>query len=137
MLSVRYPTDQLSRHWNQQNRAGYCLLQGCSGMAQGSLEHIILDCPALLSTRLNLVKLSISVACEYPPVADIIHLVLNTLDQGYAMQFFLDCSILPTVVTLVQTNGLGVFHHLFTLSRNWCYSLHRKRMELLGLYQYR
>ena len=54
MLSGRYPTDQLSRHWNQQNRAGYCLLQGCSGKAEGSLEHIILHCPALLSTRLVL-----------------------------------------------------------------------------------
>ena len=46
MLSGRYPTDKLVRHWSR-NKSGVCLLPGCSGSALGSLEHILLQCPTL------------------------------------------------------------------------------------------
>ena len=35
MLSGRYVTDKLSRHWSQ-NKSGICSLPGCTGQAIGS-----------------------------------------------------------------------------------------------------
>ena len=137
MLSGRYPTDQLTKHWNQKNKSGLCLLEGCSGQSPGSLQHILLECPALCPTRQNLIGLLLKTASMYPMVANILYSSFYTPDQSLRMQFLLDCSVLPAVVTLVQTNGEEILHQLYYISRNWCYSIHRKRMELLGLYQYR
>ena len=39
MLSGRYLTDKLQRHWTM-NKTGVCLLPTCSPPAEGSLEHI-------------------------------------------------------------------------------------------------
>ena len=138
MLSGRYPTDKLVRHWSK-NKSGVCLLPGCSGTALGSLEHILLQCPALHSTHHRLEQLSLCVTTMYPPVADLIKTLLNTgnPDKKLAMQLILDCSAIPEVISLVQCHGPDVLHHLFYVSRNWCYSVHRKRMDLLGLFQYR
>ena len=50
MLSGRYVTDQLSRYWTT-NKAGLCTIPGCTDQAPGSLEHLLLLCPALSDTR--------------------------------------------------------------------------------------
>ena len=50
MLSGRYLTDRLQRHWTQ-NKSGKCLLPNCLPEAEGSLEHLLLHCPALSHTR--------------------------------------------------------------------------------------
>ena len=136
MLSGRYFTDQLARHWNQ-NKAGICLLKGCSGQSFGSLDHILLQCPALLPTRKTMINFCLDVALQYPPVKEIIASVLSTKDHLLVMQFLLDSSTLPEVIKLVQSNGPEPINQLFYATRNWCYSVHRKRMDLLGLYQFR
>ena len=136
MLSGRYCTDQLSRHWSR-NREGICLLPGCSGLAIGSLEHILLQCPALHSTRVKLVRLCQDIADNYPNVRQTILSTLFSNDNLEQMQFLLDCSTMPQVIVLRQTHGFGPLHQLFYVSRNWCYSIHRKRMDILGLYQFR
>ena len=50
MLSGRYRTDRLMRHWSKSNPHGLCRLPGCSG-EQGTLHHILLSCPALAEAR--------------------------------------------------------------------------------------
>ena len=136
MLSGRYPTDKMRRHWTQ-NKAGLCILQGCSGESLGSLEHLLLSCPALQPSRQISIHFLLSVAHEYPIVKDVVMDILCTTDTRLVMQFLLDCSALPTVISLVQMHGTQVLQRLFSATRNWCYSLHRKRMTILGLYQYR
>ena len=51
MLSGRYRTDYLTRHWSKSNPSGHCLLPGCVGDQHGTLEHILLHCPALSEAR--------------------------------------------------------------------------------------
>ena len=116
MLSGRYYTDQLSRHWSR-NREGIFLLAGCSGLAMGYLEHILLYCPALHSTWVKMVRLCQDVAENYHLLWQII---LSTL-------FFNDnlrTSAVSTtqVIVLHQTHGFGPLHQLFYVSKNWCYS---------------
>ena len=56
MLSGRYLTDKLQRHWTM-NKTGVCLLPTCSPPAEGSLEHILLHCPAVSETCAKILKL--------------------------------------------------------------------------------
>jgi len=62
MLSGRYATDYHSRHWFKTNPQGFCQLCLAArhssdvgtddvGVALGSLEHLLLKCPALQQTR--------------------------------------------------------------------------------------
>ena len=136
MLSGRYITDQLARHWTR-NTAGTCQLEGCSPQAIGSLEHILLQCPALHSTRQKVVRHCLEVAENFTPVRDIVHTALGTDDYKHIMQFLLDPSCLPAVINLQQAYGTHLLHHLFKTTRNWCYSIHRRRMDLLGLFNFR
>ena len=45
MISGRYRTESLCRFWTE-NREGFCLANTCHQVV-GSLEHLLLDCPAL------------------------------------------------------------------------------------------
>ena len=136
MLSGKYPTDKMRRHLAQ-NKAGHCILQGCNDEFLGSLEHLLLSCPNLQPSRQISMHFLLSVAHEYPIVKAVVMHILCATDIRLVMQFLLDCSALPTVITRVQTHGAQVLQRLFSATRNWCYFLHRKRMTILGLYQYR
>ena len=114
-----------------------CLIPGCSTQDVGSLEHLLLHCTALEEPRNRMIELCLDVVKDAPVLRDLIQDVLHNPDYNQLMQLLLDCSVLPCVITLKQSHGLDLLHHLFYISRNWCYSIHRKRMNLLGLQQYR
>ena len=72
MLSGRYPTDRLQRHWTQ-NKEGYCLLPTCAPtQSLGSLEHLLLYCPALQNTREKLLRLFNKVSLDNKQVSTIL-----------------------------------------------------------------
>ena len=135
MLSGRYATDQLSRHWTQ-NREGLCRIPGCTGQDIGSLEHLLLFCPALNEIREKMTILSLSVACESKVLENIIYMAMNGVTVHKMVQFLLDCSSFPAIIHLRQTKDFHSIRRLFYLTRTWCYSLHRSRMTKLGLPQY-
>ena len=64
------------------------------------------------------------------------------IDQAYlychirkvVMQFIIDCSVLPMVISAYQTNGPLIHSHLYKITRTWCRSLHRDRLKSLGRY---
>ena len=136
MLSGRYITDQLSRHWTS-NKSGICSLPSCTGQAIGSLEHILLHCPSLSSMRIKMINLSTEVSKCSPVLEALLASILNDTDHTKLMQFLLDCSALPEVVILKQEFGLQPLMTLFYISRTWCYNIHRSRMTQLGLFKYR
>ena len=53
MLSGRYRTDRLARHWSKTNPSGLCLLPDCDGDSIGSLEHY---CQALKQTSTDMTR---------------------------------------------------------------------------------
>ena len=57
MISGRYCTDKLARHWSSRNPSGLCLLPGCDGLHVGSLEHILLHCQALADVGSGVINL--------------------------------------------------------------------------------
>ena len=76
MLSGRYPTDRLCRHWSQ-NRDGYCQLPACAPtQSPGSLEHLLLHCSALHQEREKLVQLCLQLSSDNLTLSSILVPVL-------------------------------------------------------------
>ena len=130
-LSGRYRTELLSRHWSS-NEQGFCLLPSCAGLClKEDLEHILLNCGSLAPTRQRLSAFTINFSKTVPLLSSTL-LQLTNPSQHLYTQFLLDCSAIPEVISLVQDHGADVLHHLFKVSRTWCYSIHRERLRILG-----
>jgi hypothetical protein len=131
MLSGRYRTDRLARHWSQTNPSGICQLPGCTGLQSGSLEHILLYCPALSGARSNVIKLwsdfMLSRKYLYPVLSSL------TRKEETFMQLLLDPSCIPLLIAANRLNT-DVLPCCFYLSRTWIYSLHQRRSKLQKLW---
>ena len=130
LLSGRYRIEGLTSHWVPWNRAGMCSLPECWDTPQchkGTVESFLLSCPSLSLMRRDLTDLTITHLQTAP---DLTSLVLTCL-QDDPVQFWLDCSVMAQVITVVQQVGEGVLDMLFRWTRNYCFGLHRARMALL------
>ena len=137
MLSGRYLTDRLQRHWTQ-NRDGFCLLPACSpARSLGSLEHLLLHCSSLKLTRDKMMRLCNKVSTENQDVANILLPVLNSGIEKTTMQILLDCTTIPSVIRTTQEFGPDTRDKILYLGRTWCYSIHRERMNQMGLFSFR
>ena len=126
MLSGRYQTALLTRHWSP-SRTEWCPAITCSNVPE-SLEHILLHCPYYSNTREQLVL-------QWTRVVDTsAHLLLVQMLSSPAsslLKFIIDPSNHPTVIQLVQKLGLDILKLFMSLTRNWCWAIHRKRAGLL------
>ena len=104
------------------------------------LQHIIKTCPALQPTRLKLSEFTKEYTEKKIDNEEVRKLILSmtTLTHPQYMDYLLDCSCLPPVVSLVQRLGVEeVLPHLFTISGTWLFVLHRERLKLLGRWNVR
>ena len=136
MLSGRYITDKLSRHWKQ-NQLGICTIPGCTGDEIGSLEHYLLTCPALSVARSHARFLTKKVSMEHEKLTNILQSSFTNQTPETMVQFLLDCSSLPDVVLLGQSPHSFLVDRVFYICRSWCYTIHRARVNKLGLFQFR
>ena len=131
MLSGRYRTDRLARHWSNSNPKGFCRLPGCIG-CEGSLQHILLHCPALAETRKKIIShwsaFLVSRPWLFPVVA---HHTLG--DHQLHLQFLLDASTLPLVISSSRTNP-QILSSCFYLARTWNFSIHLTREKIRKLW---
>ena len=131
-LSGRYRSERLCRFWSQ-NKAGVCLLPACKNSnISEDIEHILLQCISLNAERRWLEMFTSKFAADKPPVQMIINTYLYSVHDNIRVQFLLDCSVLPLVITAHQKYGHEIHQHLFKVSRTWCRSLHLARMKALG-----
>ena len=126
MLSGRYRTCWLSRYWSG-DPSGNCTLPNCRlSPTPGTLRHILTDCQDLSPARDRVFSLWSDYIQKNPILAPIVVNYWNNL------QFLLDCSVLPDVITLAQEYGSGASNSLFYLTRTLCFSIHKARSKLLG-----
>ena len=132
MLSGRFRTGSLCRHWSQ-NKSGLCLLPATHLDVVEDIPHILRDCDALDETRLALQEFTKKFCESIPhPIANLI-LSQTDLSSPTFCQFLLDCSSLPCIIRASQEYDRdSVYHYTFAVTRTWIYSLHRERMKLLG-----
>ena len=130
MLSGRYRSQKLCRHWSKHS-SGFCLLSEECASTLEDIHHILVGCSALQDVREKLQHFTLEY-CKSIPVLK--SLVLHFCQPSHPQfcQFLLDCSVLPDVILAKQMHGMSVHQHLFHISRTWIYNLHRKRMKLLG-----
>ena len=132
LLSGRYRTERLSRFWSS-NKDGFCLLSTCNGsQLYEDIEHFILRCSALTEVRRRLIRFTEDYVVDKPVLKPLCDAYLLPDNTALCMQFLLDCSVLPMVISAVQLYGQIVHFHLFRITRTWCRSLHVARLKLLG-----
>ena len=134
MLSGRYRSNSLKRHWSKTNDGACTLTPECSNVVE-DIHHIIAFCPALKEVRMNLLKFTSEYSSCLPEPVKVYIMSICRPSHPQFCQFMIDCSSLPEVVRLAQVFGNDVLGHLFHVTRVWIYSLHRKRMKMLGIWR--
>ena len=134
MISGRYRSESLCRHWSK-NKGGFCLLSpSCSNIIE-DVPHILSSCCGLSSTRNKLIAYTSDYAASVPAIMDLI-LTLCIPSNPKFIQFLLDCSCLPEVILAHQQHGKEVLDHLFLITRTWVYTLHKERLKKLGRWNF-
>ena len=132
MLSGRYRCEKLRRHWSS-NTGGYCELEPCvSNNIVGSLEHMLLDCEGLSDSRAGVLSLWRDKLADQPNILSVV-MKYTVSEPTNTMQFLLDCSVLPSVIQLSQSDGSDALNLIFYLTRTFCASLHKAKFKLLGI----
>ena len=126
MLSGRYRTAMLTRHWSSNNKGGFCQAPCCTEV-QETLEHLLISCPYYSQTREKIAKLWTS--SKNPSILHLVSSVLDSPPQSL-IQFILDASVHPAVIYMSQMYGPEPLQIIFHLSRSWCYSIHIQRVKL-------
>ena len=129
LLSGRYRCDWACRHWSRTNKDGYCVL--CPGQAvPGTVEHMLVLCPALQEKRTMLNQYWQKQSCEDTALHNLLWSKLNSSPKEL-VQFLLDPSVVPAVIDGCQKKLFNL-DSLFALTRTYCYGLHRRRHQLSG-----
>ena len=126
-LSGRYRTESLVKHWSPGN-SGMCQAEGCH-QGNETVEHILLKCTAYTKSRRKLISMWLNTEN-----VEAHRLVLEAFSSKteHLLQFIIDCSTLPTVITSRQEHGEELINELFRLTRTWCFVIHHERMKMLG-----
>ena len=127
MLSGRYRSQKLCRHWSNQT-SGFCLLSESCSSSFEDLPHILSSCSALQDVREKLKSFTVNYSNTVPVLKSLI-LQYSQPSHPLFCQFMLDCSVLPHVISAKQLHGTWILDHLFHISRTLVYTLHRTRMK--------
>ena len=127
MLSGRYKSENLRRHWST-NKEGYCLAPSCHKIVE-TLDHILLSCPSYFNRRQLLINL-------WAGTRNLNMMYLLAVFQqsniDNQMQFLLDPTAIPEVTYAVSLEGPELIQQLLYIFRTWCFSVHRDRFKLFS-----
>ena len=132
MISGRFRTCWLSRHWSG-DKSGSCSLPTCRlKPTPGTLSHILVDCEDLSPARQRVFSLWANYLKDKPYLLPVVRRYTLECSSSEYLQFVLDCSVLPDVIVLHQKLGKMVYDSLFYLTRSLCFSVAKTRSKLLG-----
>ena len=132
MLSGRYKTASLTKHWTPCNRNGWCPAPLCY-QTEETLEHLLLSCPYYSPIRSTLMRMWSSTPS---PVVNILAGLITREPPFVLLKFILDPSSYPAVISLQQTHGKDCLKIVLHMTRTWCYSIHRERSRLRGNFKF-
>ena len=67
----------------------------------------------------------------------IIDSVLSSSSESQIMQLILDCSTMPDIIKITQSDGPATIDRLLYIGRTWSYNVHRERMNQHGVFDFR
>ena len=127
MISGRYRTDMLQKHWTN-NRNGYCQAPTCVNVL-GDLIHMMVTCPSVSVIRSNMYNVWMKKSALCPPLATFL-LNLWGNEPEVFMQFILEPSVFPKVASLCHTYGIKVYSDVLYLTRTYAFYLDKYNKEL-------
>jgi hypothetical protein len=130
LLSGRYRVEKLSGHWTPWNREGLCTLPACRKTPSshlGTVEAFLLSCASLSHTRNALEHSTV----QFFQASNILETLVPQCLESDPVQFYLDCSTMPAVISAAQEHGEALLASLFKLTRNYCHVLHKARNDML------
>ena len=134
MLSGRYRTDWLRRHWSGES-SGFCRVPGCSGISPGTLSHLATgDCTGLALATKDASTHWSNFLANQPYLRPLI-LQIASGDKDDFLGFLLNPTTHHSVISLTQSQGDIVTEHVCHLTRTWLYLHHRARFRALDLWE--
>lgn len=119
----------LCRFWST-NRTGECLSTTCINV-DGTLEHLLISCPALEHISHRLHSLWCLKTLDCPPLHSLIVRILGS-EPEIKMRFILDSTACPQIIQLVQAFGQEIQDRILYLTRTWAFAMHKHKLKLLG-----
>ena len=89
-------------------------------MTTGDLQHHLVHCPSLSSRRALLFDYWDMVSISNPHCQLILKRMKTTEPEEF-LQFVLDCSVIPEVISAAQLYGQEIYNILFKSTRTYCY----------------
>ena len=129
LLSGKYRFERFKRHYSNDNPEGLCSLNMCQGVNahEGNIESFFLNCISLEKARDDFKTfLGSYLEMHY----EFSNLIMNCISSD-PVQFYLDASTIPQVISEVQSRGYHVLNVIFKLTRLFCFSLHKLRTKLM------
>ena len=128
MITGKYPTEHTTRHWSV-NKEGFCSAPSCI-MVEGTLSHLLIDCPSLHSTRVNLFSMWKKQSSNNPFMLSLINTVLLS-PKDEIVKFILDPGTNPSVICLLQQKDHHVLiKHIYYLARTYAFEMHKAKQKL-------
>ena len=127
MMSGRYRTEVLSRHWSE-NFEGFCRSPSCHRVL-GDLEHLLAECPALDHTRDRVFQMWLEKTSQCLPLNLFIQRLLIS-PPNILVQFILEPRAFPEVISLFQQFGQDLENLVAYLTRTFAFSIHREKSNV-------
>ena len=128
MASGRYRTDMLTRYWSK-NRSGCCRAPCCIN-TPGTLEHLLVVCPALGQTRERLYQMWLEQSVMFPSLHATIRGVLVS-DVDTIAQFVLEPLAITDIFNDFKSHGMHFAHLISYLTRTFAFNMHRDYQRMI------
>ena len=129
MVSGRYRTEKLCRFWSD-NRSGYCKAPTCHQVI-GSLEHLLVVCPAVEPVRARLYQMWLERTVQFPSLHSLILSVLKS-PESVKVQFILEPMAFPLIIFLFQQHGHPIIEQVSYITRTFAFYIHKEKQKILG-----
>ena len=130
MISGRYRTEKLARHWSSTNRDGYCSLESCNNIV-GSLEHMLIICPGLETVRARMKRMYIEKTALLVPLQRVVYELLESSPESQ-LQLILEPMAFDILMSMSRLYGPTVSNTLYYCSRTYVYYIQREKAKLLN-----
>ena len=130
MASGRFRTEYLCRHWST-NKAGYCRAPTCY-QTLGTLEHLLVVCPALDIVRQRLYNMWLEKSVMFPALHSTIKEVL-TCDDSTKVQFILEPLYFSEISHLYNCHGQHFIQQLAYLTRTFAFYINKEYKKIVKM----
>ena len=128
MASGRFRTEALCRHWSA-NKNGYCRAPTCQ-LVYGTLEHLLVSCPALDGVRERLYCMWLERSVMFPPLHSQIREILTSNEQE-KVQFILEPLAFPLLASCFKIHGAIFIQQLAYLTRTFAYYIDKEYKKIV------